>query len=210
MPIGGLGKFFARVFFAALMLSAATMARARDDGAVQPEQAEGATSERIVGGQLAALGAWPWQIALYIQGNSGYYAMCGGSLIAPDWVLTAAHCVRDRPTASYKIGYGSNKRSQLNLVSVVRVEYHTGYDSRVKDNDIALLKLQNASGLTPANVGSSSNLTVGQAVTAVGNAGGTGAPTVTTGQIVALDQHEAEITRKRGMLEIGFVVGPRR
>ncbi len=147
MPIGGLGKFFARVFFAALMLSAATMARARDDGAVQPEQAEGATSERIVGGQLAALGAWPWQIALYIQGNSGYYAMCGGSLIAPDWVLTAAHCVRDRPTASYKIGYGSNKRSQLNLVSVVRVEYHTGYDSRVKDNDIALLKLGSAVNL---------------------------------------------------------------
>ncbi|MGE0878285.1 MAG: trypsin-like peptidase domain-containing protein [Acidimicrobiia bacterium] len=54
--------------------------------------------------------------------------------------------------------------------------------------DVALIKLQGASGLTPANIGSSNNLTPGQTVTAVGNAGGTGSPTVTTGQIVALGQ----------------------
>ncbi len=61
-----------------------------------------------------------------------------------------------------------------------------GYD--VAD-DVALLKLKNASGLTPATIGSSSRLKVGQRVTAVGNAGGLGgSPSVTTGTITGLDE----------------------
>lgn len=97
---------------------------------------------RIVGGQLAPEGAWPWQIALYIQGQSGtFFAMCGGSLIAPQWVLTAAHCVKDRPAGPYKVGFGSSRRSAMTLIDVVQVTYHEGYDSRSKDNDIALIKL---------------------------------------------------------------------
>jgi S1-C subfamily serine protease len=55
--------------------------------------------------------------------------------------------------------------------------------------DIALLKLQNASGLTTAPLGRSSTVHVGDHVTAVGNAGGVGgAPSVTTGRVTALHQ----------------------
>jgi secreted trypsin-like serine protease len=36
---------------------------------------------------------WPWQIALYLRSGDGrQFFTCGGSLIAPSWVLTAAHC----------------------------------------------------------------------------------------------------------------------
>jgi S1-C subfamily serine protease len=55
--------------------------------------------------------------------------------------------------------------------------------------DVAVLQLQNASGLQTANLGSSTGLQVGAAVTGVGNAGGTGGtPSAATGTIVALNQ----------------------
>lgn len=52
--------------------------------------------------------------------------------------------------------------------------------------DVALLQLQHASGLATASIGNSATLRRGQSVTAVGNAGGTGFLTVTTGRITGL------------------------
>jgi S1-C subfamily serine protease len=54
--------------------------------------------------------------------------------------------------------------------------------------DIALLKLKNPTGLHAAALGNSSSAYVGEAVTAVGNAGGTGSLTVVTGRITGLGQ----------------------
>uniref|UniRef100_A0A3B4YWT0 Peptidase S1 domain-containing protein n=1 Tax=Seriola lalandi dorsalis TaxID=1841481 RepID=A0A3B4YWT0_SERLL len=42
---------------------------------------------KIVGGQSAAAGTWPWQVNLHRKGRN----ICGGSLINNQWVLTAAH-----------------------------------------------------------------------------------------------------------------------
>jgi S1-C subfamily serine protease len=56
-------------------------------------------------------------------------------------------------------------------------------------HDVAVLQLKGASGLTPAHLGTSGHVAVGDAVTAVGNAGGRGGtPTVATGQVTALGQ----------------------
>jgi S1-C subfamily serine protease len=54
-------------------------------------------------------------------------------------------------------------------------------------DDVAVLRLDNASGLAPARL-SGSPATVGEAVTALGNAGGTGTLTAATGAVTALDQ----------------------
>ena len=44
---------------------------------------------RIVGGTKASAGDWPWQ-AMLMRGSFGF---CGGTLVAPQWVVTASHCV---------------------------------------------------------------------------------------------------------------------
>jgi S1-C subfamily serine protease len=55
--------------------------------------------------------------------------------------------------------------------------------------DIAVIKLSNASGLSTANFGDSSSVKVGDAVTGVGNAGGAGGtPSAAAGKVLALNQ----------------------
>lgn len=46
---------------------------------------------RIIGGSPAAAGQFPWQVAVQFRTSAGNF-FCGGSLIDPSWVLTAAHC----------------------------------------------------------------------------------------------------------------------
>lgn len=55
-------------------------------------------------------------------------------------------------------------------------------------DDVALLQLKNASGLAVAPLGDSSKVKVGDAVIGIGNAGGTGRPTSSAGQVTALGQ----------------------
>jgi len=52
--------------------------------------------EKIVGGQEAKIGQFPWQVMLkIIKENPSQPTLCGGSIINKNWILTAAHCVTD-------------------------------------------------------------------------------------------------------------------
>ncbi|KAK9391959.1 proproteinase E-like [Crotalus adamanteus] len=58
---------------------------------------------RVVNGEEAIPHSWPWQVSLqYQSGDYFYYHTCGGSLIHPNWVMTAGHCIltgRGSPSA---------------------------------------------------------------------------------------------------------------
>ncbi|XP_029803795.1 chymotrypsin-like elastase family member 3B isoform X2 [Suricata suricatta] len=50
-------------------------------------------SSRVVNGEDAVPYSWPWQVSLQYKKDGAFHHTCGGSLIAPDWVMTAGHCV---------------------------------------------------------------------------------------------------------------------
>lgn len=55
-----------------------------------------ATFTRVVGGEDAPVGAWPWMALLgYQSATRGLTFSCAGSLITQRHVLTAAHCIED-------------------------------------------------------------------------------------------------------------------
>lgn len=80
--------------------------------------------------------------------------------------------------------------------------------------DVALLQIQNPRGLKPASLGNSSSVKVGQAISAVGNAGGTGSLTTVTGRITSLNQSitvsddQGSTNRLTGMIETSAPLQP--
>jgi secreted trypsin-like serine protease len=102
---------------------------------------------RIVGGKPAKIEENLWQVALIVTQSDGLSYLCGGSIVAQKWVLTAAHC----------FGPSANKSKALAIAGVrdwkpeysagrgieaERIIVHEGYNPGTQENDLALVKLK--------------------------------------------------------------------
>ncbi|KAB0794376.1 hypothetical protein PPYR_11215 [Photinus pyralis] len=101
---------------------------------VQVPQLDG----RIVGGVDTTIEDYPHQISLmYFTSH-----ICGGSIIARNLILTAAHCTYGQSARVLKVRYGSSVMDQGGkVVAVVQINDHPKYNPSNIDYDVSVLKL---------------------------------------------------------------------
>ncbi|XP_074658230.1 trypsin-like [Tubulanus polymorphus] len=111
---------------------------------IKPILGNGLDGFRIVGGREARPGSWPWMVRMYGVG-------CGGTLIHPQWVVTAAHCIgigADPRRYQVALGMHTRRESDRQVIQVEKVFAHELYDKSRTNRDITLLKLERPVKLT--------------------------------------------------------------
>ncbi|XP_062558421.1 brachyurin-like [Armigeres subalbatus] len=104
-------------------------------------------NRRITNGQQATPGQFPYQIALITTFSAGT-ALCGGSVLTRNYILTAAHCVQTALGGTAIVGVHNRllaEESQQRIAfTAVGINIHSGYTSTNFRNDIATVRLNSA------------------------------------------------------------------
>lgn len=145
---------------AVLMLGAAcqTFSQAEVGGLDGEELASIDESQPIINGTEAGAGEYPWMVAIFFGGGDEWFQGCGGALIDPWHVLTAAHCSVDFKPVPGKHQYqvvsadpeslriaprpqSLEKTPAELLVPVKKVTVHPDFDWQTMESDVAVYEL---------------------------------------------------------------------
>ncbi|XP_026758720.2 uncharacterized protein LOC113518140 isoform X2 [Galleria mellonella] len=102
-----------------------------------------AQQPRVVGGGGAAAGAWPWQAALYRDGDF----QCGATLISEQWLISASHCFYQATEAHWVVRLGALRRGAWprgpweRVARIRQIVLHPRYAPQGFRNDIAMLRM---------------------------------------------------------------------
>ena len=115
--------------------------------AKRPGQAGPVAGASIIGGGAADPARWPFAAAILREGR----LHCGGSVIAPTKVLTAAHCVLGFDRSSLRVATGRARLAESTagqMSPVVGAAIHPDYRTTLR-HDVAVLTLASPSTATP-------------------------------------------------------------
>ncbi|XP_053963178.1 trypsin beta-like [Anastrepha ludens] len=120
---------------------------------------------RIIGGLPTSILNFPYQVSVLYKGQH----TCGGAIIRPNVIITAAHCVEPTMTVNaFKVRAGSAQYAYGGqLRTVQRIFRHEGYSSTTYNYDVALMQLERdliySKAVQPVQLAASNALLSGQA-----------------------------------------------
>jgi secreted trypsin-like serine protease len=106
-------------------------------------------NQRIIGGQEAYAGQFPYMAAIYKSTSDGTF-FCSGALINNQWILTSAYCVDEAVLFSIDLGALNLKANEPNRQRFATDIYvvHPDYNPTTLENDIGLIQLRMPIGFT--------------------------------------------------------------
>ena len=103
----------------------------------------------IVGGSPVSISDHPYQVSLEIATDPGWVMSCGGTILTPEWIVTAAHCLEYLPNGgsayvtatSVSVAYGITSLPASSYISADQVHIHPDWNRNTMENDIGLVHL---------------------------------------------------------------------
>ncbi|MGW3131351.1 trypsin-like serine protease [Streptomyces sp. NPDC001123] len=138
------------------------------DTTTKPSRSGSAVSPKIIGGGTATIASAPWMAQLWYDGTDISF-FCGGTVVSPTKILTAAHCVKDEHGKAYNWaakGYVVTGTASLpdgtdlhggTVTRVARQWNHPSFSPTTINNDIAVLTLAKPVKATPIKLTTSTD-----------------------------------------------------